>query len=161
MDAVDTDGASDVFDGLLTHIVEFETELVLHLVVYNTRNHNAARIGKRFQPRRHVNAVAVNVVTIDDDIANINADAELDASLSRYVGRLRSIIARWMSTAKPYGVHHTNKFDKHAVPGGLHDATAMFGDLGIDQFLPMRLELAQRAFVVIAYQPAIASDIGG
>ena len=35
----------------------------------------------------------------------------------------------------------------------------MLGDLGIDQFLAMRLELAKRAFLVGAHQPAIAGDV--
>jgi hypothetical protein len=55
----------------------------------------------------------------------------------------------------PYGVYDTNKFEKHAVAGGLHDAAAMFGDLRVDQFLSMGLELSQRAFFIGAYQPAI------
>jgi hypothetical protein len=35
----------------------------------------------------------------------------------------------------------------------------MFGDLGVDQFLPMRLDLAKRAFLIDAHQPAVAGDV--
>ena len=35
----------------------------------------------------------------------------------------------------------------------------MFGNLGVDQFLAVRLELAQRAFLVDAHQPAVAGNV--
>jgi hypothetical protein len=35
----------------------------------------------------------------------------------------------------------------------------MLGDLGIDQFLAMLLQLAKRAFLVGAHQPAVASNV--
>ena len=35
----------------------------------------------------------------------------------------------------------------------------MLGDLGIDQFLAMRLQLSKRAFFVDAHQPAVAGDV--
>jgi hypothetical protein len=35
----------------------------------------------------------------------------------------------------------------------------MFGDLGVDQFLAMRLELAQRAFLIDAHQPAVTGNV--
>ena len=37
----------------------------------------------------------------------------------------------------------------------------MFGDLGIDEFLTVRLELAQRAFLISAHQAAIAGNVAG
>ena len=35
----------------------------------------------------------------------------------------------------------------------------MFGDLGVDQLLAMRFQLAQRAFFVGAHQSAVTGDI--
>ena len=61
-DAVDADRPRDVLDRLLAHVLETEVELVAHLVVDIARNHDAARLGERFQPRRHVDAVAVDIV---------------------------------------------------------------------------------------------------
>jgi hypothetical protein len=83
MYAVNTNGPGNIFDCLLTHIVEFETEFVLYLVVHDARNHNTAGIGQGFQPRRYINAVTVNVVTINYNVANIYTDAKLDTSLGR------------------------------------------------------------------------------
>ena len=45
MYAVDTDGTGNVFDRLLTHIVEFKPEFVLHLIMYNARDQDASGFG--------------------------------------------------------------------------------------------------------------------
>ncbi len=65
---------------LLAHIFETEAELVAHLIMDDARNHDSAGFGERLQPRCHVDAVAKDVVTVDDNIADIDADAELDAA---------------------------------------------------------------------------------
>ena len=59
-----------------------------------------------------------------------------------------------------HGIDHADEFHQHPVAGRLDDPAAMFGDLGIDQFLAMRLELAQRAFLIDAHQPAVAGNVG-
>jgi hypothetical protein len=51
------------------------------------------------------------------------------------------------------------KLHQHAVAGGFDDVAAMFGDGGIEERFPERLELRQRAFFVAAHQTAIAGDI--
>ena len=48
MNAVNANRPGNVFDGLLSHIVEFETEFVLYLIVHNARNHDTAGVGQRF-----------------------------------------------------------------------------------------------------------------
>ena len=56
-DAVNTDWPRDVFDRLLTHVIETKTKLIAHLIVHDARNHDAAGIGQRLQPRRHIDAI--------------------------------------------------------------------------------------------------------
>jgi len=53
------------------------------------------------------------------------------------------------------------KFHQHAVAGSLHDATAVFPDLRIDELAAMRLETLERPFLVRSHQPRIARHIGG
>ena len=45
----------------------------MHLLGKN----DAARLGKALQPRRHIDAVAVNIVAFDDDIAEVEAESSL------------------------------------------------------------------------------------
>jgi hypothetical protein len=63
-----------------------------------------------------------------------------------------------MSTAQRT-VDNTDKFHRYAVTSRLDDTAAVLGDLRIDQFLAMHLELAERAFLVGTHQPAIAGNI--
>ena len=51
-----------------------EIELVLHLLVDGLRNANRARLGERLEPGGDVDAIAKNVVPIDDDVAQIDTD---------------------------------------------------------------------------------------
>ena len=51
-------------------------------IVHVTRNHDAARRRFRLQPCRHVHAIAIKIVAIDDQVAEVQADAEHDGSVS-------------------------------------------------------------------------------
>ena len=57
-------------------------------------------------------------------------------------------------------VDDAGELDQQAVAGGLDDAAAMLGDLGVDQFAAERLQRRERAFLVRAHQPRVAGDIG-
>jgi hypothetical protein len=96
---------------------------------------------------------------IDNDVALVNADAELDPLLLRYLHvALRHPALNLDSTA--HGINDAGELDQHAVPRGLHDAAAVFGDLGVNQGAAMGLELGERALLVGTHQPAVASHIG-
>ncbi|HUL90270.1 MAG TPA: hypothetical protein VLU23_19070 [Pseudolabrys sp.] len=158
MNAVNADWPGDVFDGLLSQIVEFETKFILDLIVHDTRNHNAAGLSQCFQPRRHIDAITKNVVTVDNDITDIDADAELDAFLGRDIGVAFDHAALDVDDAA-HRVDDTSMLDEHAVAGGLDDPAPVLSDLGINEFLAMRFELAQRAFLINAHEPAVAGNI--
>ena len=59
---------------------------------------DAARLRQRLQPRRDVHAVAENVAVLDDHVAEIDADAELDAARGE-TSALRRAMRRWISAA--------------------------------------------------------------
>src|SRR5712671_7462031 len=60
-----------------------------------------------------------------------------------------------------YRVDDARKLDQHAVARGLDDASAMLGDLGIDQFAPMRLQPSKGPFLIGTHEPAVTGDIRG
>ena len=83
------------------------------------------------------------------------AHAELDALLLRHLGIAFSHPSlNFDGTAQ--GIHHAGELDQHAVPGGLHDAASVRGDLGVNQCTPMGLELSERAFLVNPHEAAVA-----
>ncbi len=70
------------------------------MVAYRARDADAAGFGQCLQPCRDIDAVAVNVVAVGDDVAEIDPDAERDALVFGRLSALRSTIARWISTAQ-------------------------------------------------------------
>src|SRR5215469_15350196 len=58
-----------------------------------------------------------------------------------------------------HGVNHTGEFNKEAVAGGFDDATAVLGDLGVAQLSEDRAQCRERALLIFAHQPRIASNI--
>ncbi|OWK22794.1 hypothetical protein AJ87_45680 [Rhizobium yanglingense] len=59
-----------------------------------------------------------------------------------------------------HGLDHTRELDQHPIAGGLDNPPAVFVDLWVDQSTPMRLQLGERTFLVVAHQPAVAGDVG-
>jgi hypothetical protein len=85
-----------------------------------------------------------------DHVAEVDADAEPDAALFGHV---------WLSISHPaldlnctpHGIHNTGKLREHAVAGVLHDATAVFRDLRIDQVPKMSREPFVRALLILPH----------
>ncbi len=83
----DVDRAGDVFDVLVAEILKGNVvKPVADLIAHGTRDADAAGLGKHLKTRRDVDAVAEDVVLLDDDIAQIDADAELDPPRWRHIG---------------------------------------------------------------------------
>ena len=59
-----------------------ECEFVLHLIVSLARDANTAMRRDAFKTGRNINAIAVQVVAFDDDVAKMHADAKDHAALS-------------------------------------------------------------------------------
>ncbi len=99
------------------------------------------------------------VVAIDDDVTEVDTDPQLDAAVLRHV-----LIAPYecsLDLDRAFsGIHRARKFDQHAVTGGLDDATVVLGDARIEHLFAERLELRQRARLVLAHEPAVTDHVG-
>jgi hypothetical protein len=80
-------------------------------------------------------AITKNIVPINDDVANVDADAKLNR-LSVATPSLRSVMPRCTSTAQRTA-SNTLEFQQQTITGRLDDAAVMFGDLGVDKLPPM------------------------
>ena len=111
---------------------------------------DAARFCNAFEASSNVDTVAEDVVFIENDVTDMDADPEFDPLILRH---------RCILLANPaldfngttHRIHGTRKLDQHAVPSGLDDPPAMLGDGGIDEGLPDGFEAGQRAFLVDAH----------
>ena len=124
-----------------------------------TRDAYPAWFGKFFQSRRDVDAVAVNLLIPDDNIAGIYADAELDPTVGRDACIALSQFALDIEAAS-YRVHGALELDEKAVAGGADQPAAVPDDFGFDQifYIPGKAEVC--ALFIDPHQPGIADDIG-
>jgi hypothetical protein len=70
--------AGDVFEALLAEIIEGGIDLAHSVRMHPAGNADAAGLGQPFEPCGEVDPIAENVAVLDDDVALVDADAELD-----------------------------------------------------------------------------------
>jgi hypothetical protein len=86
-DAMGVHWPGDVLDLLLlAHVLEREGELVAYLVAHHGADADATGLRQGFESSGDADAVAEDVAPIDDDVAKIDVDAELDALCGRHLG---------------------------------------------------------------------------
>jgi len=127
--------------------------------VDNRRHTNPARLGKRLQPRRDIDPVAVDVVVLDNDVTEIDADTKYDSLVFRNRDVALGHTMLHCNRAG-HGFNDARKLYEDSVPGRFDDAPFVVGDLGIDQFTAMGSEPSAGAGLVLAHQPAVSRDIG-
>ena len=89
---------------------------------------DAARFGDSLKARGDIDPIAENIVVIEDDVADVNADAKFDPEFRRYVNILSSHLSLDFDPATR-GIDGTGELNQHAITCGLDDAAAMGGDL--------------------------------
>jgi len=92
-------------------------------------------------------------------VADMDADAELYALVLGHLGIAGDHPTLNVDGAA-HGVDDAGELGQQPVARRLHQPSVMLGELGIEQGSAMSLQLPDRAFLVGAHQPAIASDIG-
>ena len=149
----------NVLERLLAQIVPGDLDLAAHLAMRIVGDADAAGLGDRLQPGGDIDAVAENVVVVDDDVADMDADAKREAAVLRHGRRCASAMRALNVDRAAHGVDGAGEFDQHAVAGGLDDAAAMFGDFRIDQRAPAVLEPRQSSLFVAPHEPAVTDDV--
>jgi hypothetical protein len=104
----------------------------LDLPVGVFRETDRAGLGDPLQSRGNIDAIAHQVaVTLLNDVANMNANAELNAALRRKASvALDHAVLHFDGTT--HGVNYAAELDESAVACALHDAAMMNGDDRID-----------------------------
>jgi hypothetical protein len=144
LDCINLDWLRNVFQPLRSKCAENERQPAVHLVVSLAGNIDTSGLGKVFQARRDVHSIAVNVVTIDNDVAEVHSHAE------------QHTVFVWLSAValghRALNLHralhcfdHAFELGQDAVAYQLHDAAAMSGDRGDDRLGAMSLQSSERA----------------
>ena len=157
---IDPDRFGDVLELDQAKVADREIETPFDLPIGVLGEADRARLGNSFEPRGDIDAIAHQVaVTLLDDIAEMDADAELDAAICRQAGvALDHAVLHFDRAA--HRVDHAAELDEDAVAGALDDAAVVGRDGRVDESLRSALQPRQRAILVRAGEPAIADDIG-
>ena len=118
-----------------------------------------ARLGQPFEAGGNIDAIAKDVAILDDDVTDIDADAQLDAVLGRRAGVAPGhFVLHFDGTAQC--IHHAGELDQEPVAGGLDEAAAVLGEFRIEELAAQRFEAFESAAFVGADQPGVARHIG-
>lgn len=76
----------DVLDESIAQVLAAKLDLVTDLLVDRTGYRDPARLGEALEPGRDVDAVTVEIIAIDDRIADCNAYSRLEALVAGQAG---------------------------------------------------------------------------
>jgi hypothetical protein len=140
-------GSTPVLQALGTHVIEGDTDLAADLTLRVVGDANAARLRDSLKAHRDIHCITQDVVFVDDYIADVNADAELDPLILRHIDILFGHAAlNFVGTSD--GVDHAGELNQGAVPCILDHTSVMLSDFGIQKRLPKSFQLRQRACFV-------------
>ena len=148
----DADRPVNVLDTHLATVLETRVDARAYAFVDDGGHANAAGFGQRLQPGSHVDAVPVYLVTVDNDVA------EIDANSQRYpwtFGHLRCDGPLNFQCAVD-SVDDTCELDQRTVANQFDDAAAMPRHHRIENGLSMVLQGRQGTGFVGAHHPRIA-----
>ncbi len=155
--AVDVHRLVDVLEGTAPEVADRHVDAVAHLFVDRGRDAYAARRRQTFEPRCDVDAVAEQVVAVDDDVAEIDAHAELHAAvLGHVLVCFRNEVLNGERAA--HGLDGACELGDEAVAGSAEDAALMVAD-GLADDVAVGRQRADGSFLVLAHQPAVVGDI--
>ena len=141
----------DVLQLDLALVHETKIKLVAHLLMDRAGDGDAPRLRDAFDARRDIHAVAHQVVALDDDIADMNADTQRQAT---------QIIGRLYRPGTVNGLYGAGELDQEAVAHRLEEPPCVLGDLGLDDPRPQFFQLRQRSGLVAAHKLRVADHVG-
>ena len=127
------------------------------MVPNRTRDANPARLRKSLQPGRDIDGIAEEIVALNHDVADVDADPKSHLLTGRSIRILLGYgVLNFDSTL--HGVHSAGEIGDEAVARRVEDPTAMRGDQAIDDD-PVRGEGAKGADLISPHETAVAFDI--
>src|SRR5258708_7950992 len=149
---------NNILQVLRTHIVKDDIDLPADLTLCVVRDANATRLRNPFKASGDVDAVAKDIVVIDDDVADVDADAKFDPLDLRHRSILLSHTALDLNGAA-HRIYDTAELSEHAIARVLNDRATMFADLGISEPTQTLPQPDVCPFLVQAGQATISSHI--
>ena len=107
----------------------------------------------------HIDPVTVNILSLYDDLAEVDADTEDDPTIHGSFDV--AVLHPSLKFDRPlHRGHDAGELRQQTVAGSADQATMVFGQVGVDQLSAMAVERSARARLVGAYQPRVCDHIG-
>ena len=156
---IDPHRPGDILEALLAEVFEIRLELALDLAMDIVGQGDTAGLGAHLETRRDVDAIAVDIVARDDNVTEMDADAQGDAviRLDRVIGFGDGALRRDGAFDR---IDRAGELDQGAIAHELDDATTMSGDDRVEDVGAERLKARQGADLVGPHEPRIADHVG-
>jgi hypothetical protein len=135
------DRPGDVLDAMLAQVDEADRKLLADMLAHRRADADLAGLGERLEPRRDVDAVAKDVVVLDNHVAHVDADTKADALALVDVG-IAIFHALLHHDGAAHRIDDRGELDQEAVARGLDDTALVLGDQRIDELPAMALSAA-------------------
>ncbi|MEZ5864551.1 MAG: hypothetical protein R3D25_10985 [Geminicoccaceae bacterium] len=159
LDPPDLDRLRQVLHRLRAERCEHRIQLAAHLVVDGARDAEPARGREAFEPCRDIDPISQDVVAVDDDVAEIDADAKAQPLVFR--PRLAHRHRPLHKQRHPHRRHRRSEFDQQPVAHRLDDPPPGLRQRRVDHLRPRRPQPRDDALLVSRHQPRVADQIGG
>src|SRR4029077_9550490 len=137
------DRTRDIPQRSIPKMLEGILNFVTYLIISGLRQENSPRVRQSFQSRRDIDAIAEDVAILDHDVADIDADPQLDAL--RSFGFTAHFGYTVLNRDRTFdGINGAGKFQQKAVTHGFHEPTAAGFDGGVDDDASQGAHRAER-----------------
>ncbi len=119
---------------------------------------DAAGVGETLKASGDVNAVAVELLTLDHHVAEVDTDAEFHPAFGWQIRVLGPECGLDLDGAF-HRIHNAGELRQHAITGGVHEAPAVLLDAGVNDFAIGGKRMQCRLFI-FPHEAAIAVYVG-
>jgi hypothetical protein len=135
------------FTACSPRVGERQRELVPDLLIGRARDADTAGFAQRFEPRGDIDAVAENIVAVDDDVPDIDSNPEHNLLVvwNRRVALQHRALHFHGERDR---IDYAGELQQRAIAGGLDDTAPVFRDRWVYQFPPVRFQRSQCADLV-------------
>jgi hypothetical protein len=105
----------------------------------------------------NVDTIAKDIISVNDDVADVDADAENDKRAGVPRVPLHHLFLNPYRAG--YGIDGAGELNQHAIAGCLNDPAIVSGDCRINNIAPAGLQGRKRADLVSPHQSAIPGNI--
>ena len=145
----------DVLDGDLAAILEGSIDAVADALVDDRGDADPAGLCQRFQTRRDVDPIAIDVFAVDDHVTEVDANPEHDTD------RWRLGLDGPLDGEGAFDrINDAGEFHQGAVPHQLDHAALVGGNRRVEESLAVAPQRPQRPGFVGAHHAGIANHVG-